>query len=395
MREPVKPNEAMFEVASKFKRFIDSSIPDPRQQKKARHMFSEVVVMAVCSVACNANHWVEVEQIANALSPWFRRFLLLPNGIPSHDTFSRVFRLLRPELLATLMREWVNQVIAQVDGPDGVHPQDQIAIDGKTARRSHDQVTGKGAMHMVSAYSSTTGLVLACMDVQDKSNEIPTVPEVLKQLDIENAVITMDAMGCQIATAQLIVDGGGDYVLALKGNQGNTHSEVKELFDEVHGEESSYDDVQVKTYKTSEDKHGRETSWTYHLATDIGQFKSGDRWPGFNGAVKVHTITTKNGETTEDDRYYLTSLRAGARTVAKYIRGHWGVENSLHWCLDIAFREDESRIRKGNGPANFATLRRFALNMIKQETTLKRGVNGKRLQALLNEEYRFRVIFGE
>jgi predicted transposase YbfD/YdcC len=374
---------------------VEDTVPDPRQRKKTPHLFPEIVVMAVCAVVCSANQWVEVEQISKALEPWFRQFLSLPNGIPSHDTFGRVFRLLRPELLATLMREWVSQVREEAGvAPDGDDSgREQIAVDGKTSRRSHDRASSKKAMHMVSAYSTTTGLVLTCMDVEDKSNEIPTVPEVLKQLNLEDAVVTMDAMGCQTSTAQIIVDGGGDYVLALKLNQEKTYDEVKALFDEVEGQEKEFDDVKITTYRTTERAHGRETTREYFLATNIAGFKSGAKWPAFHGAIKVHSTRIENGVKSEDDRYYITSLRTGIRTTAKYVRGHWGVENNLHWCLDISFREDESRIRKGYGPANFSTLCRFSFNMLKRDTTLKRGLNGKRLEALLNEEYRNRLIF--
>jgi len=246
---------------------------------------------------------------------------------------------------------------------------------------------------MVSAYATQAGLVLACMDIEEKSNEIPAVPVVLEQLELSGVVVTMDAMGCQTATAQLIIDKDADYVLALKGNQGSTHAEAKKLFAELKGRERAFDDVTVTTYRKAEHGHGREETREYILATNITAFDSGNKWPGFHGVIKVHSTRTENGSTTEDDRFYITSLRAGVRQVAKHIREHWGIENGLHWRLDITFREDESRIRKENGPANFATLCRFAFNLLKSETTLKRSMNDKRLQAALNAEYRNRVLF--
>ena len=388
------PNRAMRKVAEEL-RTMAEGMSDPRRRKKTPHQFSEIVVVAVVAVVCGANQWTQVELIAQNLLPWLREFLILKNGIPSHDTFGRVFRLLRPELLAGLMRDWVNSVREANGAPseDGAALQSQVAIDGKCNRRSHDRANGKEAMHMVSAYATQAGLVLACMDIEEKSNEIPAVPVVLEQLELSGVVVTMDAMGCQTATAQLIIDKDADYVLALKGNQGSTHAEAKKLFAELKGRERAFDDVTVTTYRKAEHGHGREETREYILATNITAFDSGNKWPGFHGVIKVHSTRTENGSTTEDDRFYITSLRAGVRQVAKHIREHWGIENGLHWRLDITFREDESRIRKENGPANFATLCRFAFNLLKSETTLKRSMNDKRLQAALNAEYRNRVLF--
>ena len=373
-----------------------AEIPDPRRRKKTPHNFAEIVVTAVVAAVCGANQWTQVEMIAQNLQPWLRQFLELKNGIPSHDTYGRVFRLLRPELLAKLMRNWVNSIQEN----DGVPPenektaQTQIAIDGKCNRRSHDRADGKKAMHMVSAYATQAGLVLTCLEVGEKSNEIPAVPEVLEQLELADTVVTMDAMGCQVQAAQLIIDKGADYVLALKGNQGNTHTEVKELFAEIEGHEREYDDVKVTTFRQSGQGHGREETREYFLASRIECFASGEKWPGFYGAVKVRSTRAINGVCSQEDRYYITSLKSGVRQVAKCIRDHWGIENGLHWNLDITFREDESRIRKGNGPANFATLCRFAHNILKSEATLKRSMNDKRLMALMNVDYRNILLFG-
>jgi len=372
-----------------------AEIPDPRRRKRSPHNFAEVVVTAVVAAVCGANQWTQVELIALNLLPWLRQFLELKNGIPSHDTFGRIFRLLRPELLTQLMRNWVQSVQEAKGCPAQIEVADkkQVAIDGKCNRRSHDRASGKKAMHMVSAYATQAGLVLTCLEVGEKSNEIPAVPEVLEQLELAEAVVTMDAMGCQVQTAQLILDKGADYVLALKGNQGCTHAEVKELFAEIQGREREFHDVKVTTFRQSGSGHGREETREYFLATRIDRFTSAEKWPGFYGAVKVRSTRIMNGVASTEDRYYITSLRSGVRQVAKCIRNHWGIENGLHWSLDITFREDESRIRKENGPANFATLCRFAHNLLKSESTLKRSMNDKRLMALMNDDYRNLVLF--
>ncbi len=394
-RTNILPNDAMRKSADELLAMA-KKVRDPRQRKKTPHSFPEIVVVAVVAVMCGANQWTEVELIAKNLLPWFEEFLVLKNGIPSHDTFGRVFRLLRPELLAEFMRDWVSK-IQEANGDQTQQesvPRPQIALDGKCNRGSHDRVHGKRAMHMVNAYATQAGLVLACVDIDEKSNEIPAVPVVLEQLDLEDAVVTMDAMGCQTETAQMIVDKGADYVLALKGNQGNTHAEVKELFAEIEGHEKDYADVKVTSYRKTEHGHGRDETREYFLATAIGAFKSGEKWADFNGAIKVHSTRTENGVTTEEDRFYITSLCVGVRQMAKYVRGHWAIENGLHWSLDITFREDESRIRKDNGPANFSTLRRFAFNILKREKTYKKSMSNKRLQAAMNTEYRNLLIFG-
>jgi len=348
------------------------------------------MVTAVVAAVCGANPWTQVELIALNLQPWLRQFLELKNGIPSHDAFGRIFRLLRPALLAQLMRDWVKSVQEANGCPaqSEVADKKQVAIDGKCNRRSHEK-----AMRMVSAYATQTGLVLTCLEVGEKSNEIPAVPEVLEQLEIADAVVTMDAMGCQVQTAQLILDKGADHVLALKGNQGLTHAEVKQLFAEIEGREWEFYDVKVTAFRQSGSGHGREEAREYFLATHIDRFTSAEKWPGFYGAVKVRSTRTVNGVTGTEDRYYITSLRSGVRQVAKCIRDHWGIENGLHWSLDITFREDEPRIRKENGPANFATLCRFAHNLLKSESTLKRSMNDKRLMALMNDDYRNLVLF--
>jgi predicted transposase YbfD/YdcC len=392
---PQKTTDALTRKNAEELLRMAEAIPDPRQRKHPPHQLSEIVVTAVVAAVCGANQWTQVEMIAQNLLPWLREFMELKNGIPSHDTYGRVFRLLRPELLAKVMRDWVSKVQDAEFVPEEDHltSRSQVALDGKCNRRSHDRANGKKAMHMVSAYATQSGLVLACLDVGEKSNEIPAVPEVLQQLELSECVVTMDAMGCQVDTAQLIIDKDADYILALKGNQGKTHAEVKELFAEIEDHEREYSDVKVTTYRQTDHGHGRDEIREYFLATRIDGFASAEKWPGFYGAVKVRSTRIVNDITSVEDRYYITSVRSGVRQVAKGIRDHWGIENCLHWSLDITFREDESRIRKENGPANFATLCRFAHNMLKSEATLKKSLSAKRLMALMNADYRNRVLF--
>lgn len=388
------PSKVTGEAARDLLELADK-LPDPRINRRKLHLLGETVVVAVTSVMCGADNWVSVAMIANELLPWFRQFMVLENGIASHDTFGRVFRLLGPDALMTLMAQWVERLEAKGAEPeDGDKSARHVAIDGKTSRRSHDRAGGKAAMHMLNVYATRAGLVLGCKEVEEKSNEIPAAPEIIRQLDLKGAVVTLDAMGCQKETAQAILDGEADYVLALKGNQGNLSEAVRGLFGETKGREKEYDDVKVTSCRKTEKAHGRVETREYFLATEIGSFPLQDDWPGFHGAIRVHSTRTENGETTEEDRYYITSRACGVREVAKYIRGHWRIENSLHWVLDIAFREDECRVRKDNGPANFAIIRRFALNLVKRDTTCKVGVATKRLRALANADYRKQLLLG-
>lgn len=391
----VPPSGRMGEAARELLGLADK-LPDPRINRKKLYRLGDLVVIAVTGVMCGADDWVHVELIAKELLPWFRQFMDLKHGIPSHDTFGRVFRLVRPDVLADLMVQWVTRLreasgsASEAAGPPRLH----VAIDGKTSRRSHDRSEGKAAMHMLNVYATQTSVVLAAMPIEEKSNEIPAAPEILKQLEIQDAVVTLDAMGCQKETAQTILDRGADYVLAVKGNQGKLDKSIQSLFTEIKGQEKEFDDVTVTSYRKTEKGHGREETREYFLATDISSFPIQGDWPGFHGAIKVHSTRTENGKTTEDDRYYITSLSSGVREIAQYIRGHWRIENSLHWSLDITFHEDDSRIRKENGPANFAILRRFVLNLLKHDTSCKASIKGKRFRALANADYRKSLLMG-
>jgi len=395
-KKPVeRPTEAMGDAAQALLA-LASRLPDPRINRKKVHVLGEVVVVAVTAVMCGADNWVYAAMLGRELLPWFRQFMPLRHGIPSHDTFSRVFRLLGPDALMRLMGDWV-ETLAAADGAAGEGTSEagrHIAIDGKTCRRSHDRSAGKAAMHMLNVYATRASLVLACKAIEEKSNEIPAAPEILRQLELEGAVVTLDAMGCQKETAQTILDRGADYVLSLKGNQGRLATAVRHLFEEIKGREKEYDDVRVTSWRKAEKGHGREETREYFLATHIDGFAIQEEWPGLHGVAKVHSTRTENGETAHDDRYYITSRACGVREMARYIRDHWRVENGLHWRLDIAFREDESRVRKGNGPANFAILRRFVLNLIKRDTTCNVGINGKRLRALASADYRKHLLLG-
>ena len=390
-----RPSKAVGKAAEELLSLAEE-LPDPRMNRRKLHRLGEMVVVALTAVICGADNWVHVTMIAKELLPWFREFMPLKNGIASHDTFSRVFRLLGPEALGTLMAQWAERLeAATVEREDGGgEAARQVAIDGKTNRRSHDRAAGKAAMHMLNVYATRVGVVLASKEIEEKSNEIPAAPEIIRQLELKDAVVTLDAMGCQKETAQTILDREADYVFSLKGNQGNLNAAVRRLFEDIKGHEKEYDDVKVRSYRKTEKGHGRQETREYFLATEIGDFPLQKEWPGFHGAVKVHSTRTENGVTTEEDRYYITSRACGVREIAKYIRGHWGIENGLHWVLDIAFREDESRVRKDNGPAHFATLRRFAFNLLKRDTTCKVGIAGKRLRALASADYRKHLLMG-
>ena len=360
-----------------------ATLDDPRQEINQRHKLIDIVVLAVCAAICGADKWTDVESFAKAKEEWYRQFLDLPSGIPSHDTFGRVFAHLDPEAFQEGLLNWLGAVfdldIAQ-----------QIAIDGKTARRSGDQVLGKKALHMVSAWALDNQVVLGQVKTDDKSNEITAIPALLAMLDIEDCVISIDAMGCQKDIAEQIIDGGGDYVLGLKGNQGGLLKEAEALFDEAYGK--PHDDVREATYRTTERGHGREEVREYQIMEDLFCSERRRSWKGLRCFGRVISTRTVKGKTSTEIRYYATSLRCHAKAFGKAVRSHWGIENSLHWSLDMAFREDESRVRKDHGATNMSILYRFALSLLKNERTHKRGIQGKRLLAGWDNAYLLKVL---
>ena len=356
-----------------------AKLEDPRDGLAQLHELLDIVVIAVCAIICGADHWTEVEAFGKAKEAWLSTFLALPHGIPSHDTFGRVFRHLDPEAFEASFREWTGAIRDRVGG-------EVIPIDGKCLRRSGDAPLGKSAIYMVSAWASSTHLVLGQRRVDAKSNEITAIPELLRTLDVAGCVVSIDAIGTQKEIAQQIVAQAGDYVLALKDNQPHLREDVQSLFQ--WAEKLGYAELPHAYVKTTHKGHGRiETRecWTLSGPTCLALLADGDAWTGLQTVVRVRAERRTGDQHTSEERYYISSLPdVGPHTAERAleaVRSHWCIENQLHWVLDMAFREDESRVRKDHGDENLAVLRHIALNLLRQDTRTRLGIHGKRLKA--------------
>ena len=363
-----------------------ADLDDPRQRANQEHKFIDILVITICAAICGADDWVAVESFGLAKRSWLATFLELPNGIPSHDTFWRVFRRLDPEQFQASFMNWVAAIHETTMGQ-------VIAVDGKQLRRSHDASAGKAAIHMVSAWATSHQLVLGQRKVDEKSNEITAIPELLQALDLHGCLVTIDAMGCQTKIAQITVDNEADYLLALKENQGNLHEDVVLLFDDLA--QSDFTAYSCDSDTTMDENHGRievRTAWTIDDPDLIAALRTTETWPQLATLVKVQAERYIGDKHSVDARYYISSLKAPAAEMLRFTRTHWAIENQLHWVLDIAFREDDCRLRKDHGAQNFATLRHIALNLLKQDDTLKVGIKNKRLRAGWDQDYLLSVL---
>jgi predicted transposase YbfD/YdcC len=352
-----------------------SHIEDLRIDRTKRHFLVDILCLGVLGVIAGAEGWEDIAEFGKAKQEWLKKYLRLPQGIPSHDTISRVFRRIKPQAFQDGFHRWIESLHEELG-------MKLIAIDGKTLRRSHDRRTMKSALHAVCAWSVENHVVLGQEAVEEKSNEITAIPELLKVLELHGAIVTIDAMGCQKAIAAQIVEGGGDYVLAVKGNQTQLHAALQKHFDQLH--ETDFAESDCRQHRTAEKSHGRTEQRYYYQSplSDALRVFPGD-WKGLASVGQVISITERDGKECSEVRYYICSLKPSVKRFADAVRNHWGIENSLHWVLDMTFNEDQSRIRKDNGPDNFALLRRFAITLIKQDTT-PGSIRRKRKRAAWN-----------
>ena len=359
------------------------TIDDPRAGYRIQHQLVDMVMIAICAIICGADSWVEIEQYGLSKESWLSTFLELPNGIPSHDTFERLFARLRPEQLQASFSSWLNTV-------SGVLKQAGIAIDGKALRGSGHPGEPTSLIYMVSAWATEARLVLGQRKVNEKSNEITAIPELLSLLTLDSAIVTIDAIGCQTAIAQQIVEQGGDYVLPVKGNQGNLHKDLVDWFERVQAKR--FGGEQYDLYETQETEHGRQDTRRYWVLTNIDAIPALKQWVKSTAIGCIESQRTVGLKTTTEKRYFLMSKPLSAQRFAQVVRGHWGIENQLHWVLDVAFREDDSKVAQGYAPENLAVLRHLALNLINQEKSLKAGTRAKRMRAGWDDQYLFRVL---
>ncbi len=362
------------------------ALTDPGAEERIDHLLLDILVITICAVVGGANDWEEVVTFGQAKAEWLGEFLALPHGIPSYATFWRLFRHLDGEQFERCFAGWMGAVCDLSQG-------EVVAIDGKQCRRSHDRTIGQDAICLVSAWASENGITLGQVKTETKSNEISALPVLLEMLDLHDCIVTIDAMGCQTKVAETIVAEGGDYVLALKKNQGTLYEDVVELFAdlEVCPEAYTFD-----TATTVDKDHGRievRHCWTVSDPQVLAAFRTTDRWAGLQSIIKVQAERyLPSGETSIEVRYFITSLNTDADSLLATIRTHWHIENRFHWVLDVSFREDDSRLRKDHGAHNFAILRRIAHNLLKQEASRSDSIKTKRARAGWDNDYLLKVL---
>lgn len=358
---------------------IFRDMPDHRVIGKVSHKLHDIMVITVCAVICGLEHWTQIEDFAKANEQWFRSFLDLPNGVPSHDTFGTVFAFIDPDEFERRIQEWIHALVGS--GTQGKH----IAIDGKTLRKSFDTASNKMAIHMINAYVHENHAVFGQLKVDDKTNEITAIPKLLEMLQLKDATVTIDAMGCQRNIAERIVKRQGHYVFSLKGNQSTLHEDIQTYMDDMISNDST---EKYDYYETIEKSHGRIEIRKCWSCWDIDWLIRHHDWAGLSSMAAVECTRTVNGKTTTERRYFISSHSGRqAQKIATLIRNHWRVENQLHWTLDVSFNEDQCRVRIENAAENLSRIRRISLVLLKNDTTCKLGIKSKRAKAGYDRNY--------
>jgi predicted transposase YbfD/YdcC len=356
-----------------------SDIKDIRIERRKKHKLIDIITISICAVVCGADGWEDIEMYGIARKKWLEKFLELPNGIPSHDTFARVFSQINPEEFNKSFLSWVKGISKTTAG-------EIIAFDGKQSRNSGDKKNGRGAINTVSAWAASNRLVLGQTKVEGKSNEITALPKLIDVLDLAGCIVTIDAIGCQREVVKRIVKKEADYVIAVKKNQPNLYKQVEQLFKQAI--KTNGDSLNISDFSSKETNRGREETRNYLMISGIGSsIDELQKWKNLNSIGMVESVREVGGKTTVEIRYFISSLGDNIKKLVEAIRGHWSIENSLHWVLDVTFQEDKSRIRKDNAPANFAVLRHIAVNLLGQNKSRKLSVRKKRFLASLDEEY--------
>ena len=365
-------------IVDEFLAFVE----DPRVERTRRHPLETILVIALMAVICGADGFVAIERFAIAKEGWLAGFLDMSGGVPSHDTIGRVFAALNPKSLGEAFRKWTLSLAAATD-------EKLVAIDGKTLRRSFQKAGDNAFVHMVSAWSQANRVVLGQVKTEDKSNEISAIPTLLDLIEVKGALVTIDAAGTQTSIAAKIVEKGGDYFLAVKGNQGKLHDAVVEHFLGTEREET-----RVGYWESADKKpsHGREERRRAWVSCDVDEIQPAERWAGLKTLVRVESTRIVKDEETIENRFYISSRVLSANEALDASRGHWSIENELHWVLDVAFREDDCRVRAGNAAENFSMVRQLALSMLKQRTEAKCGIQGRRLMAGWNDQFLLRTL---